>query len=1287
MLTWEPFRRMAKRERSRLLRMGTVFIWTGGLAAFLILWLLLARPSIYLEGIDLGRDVLHAPGTLFREGDVAGVDELAKSHLRAEPRNQADLKRLDQFLASHEDRPVLIYLAAPGVLLDPEDRLDDKIWTGVLPLDKTGRLDIREILQACRQRPRQKILLLLDVGGIGSDLDLGLFANDFLRQVVELESKPTANLGILCACAPYQLSWSSEADRRSVFGQVVAEELLESRNVAAFIDNVRRRVAYWVAENRDAIQTPIYLGDPSFLDAESPAFKLPKVRTPVAVAPTDPKSAVAFWKDLHTKQIRRDAHQERRPYRYAPLAWRDYQQALVEAELLGRAGRFLDARRSLDEAANIEGRLKVESNTEYGSLALGLQLAFEPSDLERIRKLDQDLENAIKAEIEVARPVMTANAKDPAAVPVTLASRILSGTNPWRDVVEGQLIDWCTNYAKIPRVDNEALLPGPRLEQIANAIKVRRLAEKAAATWWAGRWTHKHIDDGDLARRKAQDLLFIGDSDRVPEIVGLLDTARVAYQRAHDIADAVDLLGRVQSEAPVLGTWYARHQASTNLDLDSTIFDEIVEASNRILEQLHAKPTDRSPTVDIEALVGARNDLARPFDKLLRLFEAALLHADEEGNWRRIDDLLTVPMIDAETRRKLVLRAHNLSLEVAFQSPAPADGVAVAAKPTRTKELAQTLLSGGTSLRSLANPGRLDGSGSSAPSTFDGSNRSRVDEHPAGEPDPGFARLAYGLELVEWMRLATGVVSTEDRAAPREAIRATKDSDAVLRDPDKVTRLASDLRRLRRRQSDLAKQPLGGLSGDNDDDHAHAQALRMLVSLPSHLAAGESAKVEQTLDQFRRRTMLVRQAQRLLEDFDPARAQKCLKLASNIGETQAAEKARAAVKGLMRNPLITAVAAFAPDSSRKEAQEASYREIATKPLTMDVNITIDPVVPRGVATLLTIPDRNPVKLALNPHGELGSAVDFKPGARSFNAGASPNSQLKFELHRLFFEGNQDVEVELRPVVFYRGHSQPATALQLVLPLIKEHCEIAIRTPPKALSSPHSPRYRKRYHDQFEYHPEEAYIYPDDSRHPYELVFTYPTEVDVILRRKLGSKVEDKKMHLNPGEPTVGFTDEITNKILSDDADGTPLDVEVVLDVPNRPVISHKRFTFHRVPYQTIYEIKSYHEGDELSVVIYRPIDKIVREVSVKVQVEGLTNGTMQWSNASDIQPQPIANLQMGLAYVFPQERVTFVFKGLSPGPAGFKYQVIVGNCQPITRVHKTGPPPTPAPQAMPMDVP
>src|SRR5207249_1293955 len=117
----------------------------------------------------------------------------------------------------------IFYLSAPGAtvrggssaassyLLPPE--------VGPLPAAvPDGAVSVDALLDLCDEYPAARLLLILDAGQVGSDRNLGVFANGFSWRLKEaVAARRPRNLAILTACAPGQVCWASEFDGYSVF--------------------------------------------------------------------------------------------------------------------------------------------------------------------------------------------------------------------------------------------------------------------------------------------------------------------------------------------------------------------------------------------------------------------------------------------------------------------------------------------------------------------------------------------------------------------------------------------------------------------------------------------------------------------------------------------------------------------------------------------------------------------------------------------------------------------------------------------------------------------------------------------------------------------------------------------------------------------------------------------------------------------------------------------------------------------------------------------------------------
>ena len=138
-------------------------------------------------------------------------------------------------------------------------------------------------------------------------------------------------------------------------------ELETCRN---YVGYVKKRVYQWVKTHRGATQTPISWGNPAsnFLlpkpPVESGIFSIWGSTPQATDSPWQKPEAQNLWNRLVACYQRRDGFADQRPYRYAPLAWREYQETLLRAERLYRAGLFPECADVMRRVDGLEQELK-----------------------------------------------------------------------------------------------------------------------------------------------------------------------------------------------------------------------------------------------------------------------------------------------------------------------------------------------------------------------------------------------------------------------------------------------------------------------------------------------------------------------------------------------------------------------------------------------------------------------------------------------------------------------------------------------------------------------------------------------------------------------------------------------------------------------------------------------------------------------------------------------------------------------------------------------------------------
>jgi hypothetical protein len=164
--------------------------------------------------------------------------------------------------------PAVVYVSAHGGV--------DGQGPYLLPDDysprNTGNTGARyrfdRVLNALGELPENmNKLLVLDVTGVAADWPLGMFHNDFARQVeTAVDQKHVPNLVVLCASGPDQRSWVAEETGQTVFAHYVLEGLkgAAQRNgpvtAGGLADYVTSQVERWARHNRNALQKPVLIG-------------------------------------------------------------------------------------------------------------------------------------------------------------------------------------------------------------------------------------------------------------------------------------------------------------------------------------------------------------------------------------------------------------------------------------------------------------------------------------------------------------------------------------------------------------------------------------------------------------------------------------------------------------------------------------------------------------------------------------------------------------------------------------------------------------------------------------------------------------------------------------------------------------------------------------------------------------------------------------------------------------------------------------------------------------------
>lgn len=670
-----PFRSISKPHLSRLLLVAAALI----VAAVLLIWTLgrgLTRPrptDTWLGAVFYPAWTTDSVG-LSRREDARRFRGVIRGGTPPESDPQAFWQRLKDLLGRGDSAAVILYLSAVGVSMPAGDG-GDRAFLLIPEASSSGKpamLPLARVFGLIGSAPRsRKVIVILDAGLVDTDRDQGIFANGFLDHLSALV-QGREGLAVLASCAPGQVSWASESDCRSVFGHFVAEGLAGKAarrgrvTARGLFHYVQPRVYNWVKRYRDgAIQTPVLLCKDGLdfpLDGLSSRGGASKPLPPVDMKPLRDE-LLGRWRDHEA--LTRSANP---PLRRSPILWRQYEEVLLHAERLVRAGDARGARAAFQAADELKeelgrrgaGRL---NRPRSWAMAETLIRTDPPNKSELIAEVKR-FKEAIDTEIAGLDAREDRADSDLAADP----GGPRGGERP-SDLsmyVEGLPLIWYRAF--VGRFGGSDPLKERRIPLLRRIVDVCRLAEEAAsADERISRWIRPGVEAGDRSLRDAQDLLFGGDPEQLEASAARLVDAEQSYRRASAIAGkcrgALDLVLGVLDEAPRYGEWNARDGRGLADRIDGLLGDTARLADHLDGAEWTDVPAWERAVAELERRTGrveaAREGIAREFKHDCRL------HASGRGpgRWRALDALLRVPMIPAEERRVLLeaIMAPDLS--------------------------------------------------------------------------------------------------------------------------------------------------------------------------------------------------------------------------------------------------------------------------------------------------------------------------------------------------------------------------------------------------------------------------------------------------------------------------------------------------------------------------------------------------------------------------------------------------------------------------------------------------
>jgi hypothetical protein len=1138
---------LSRPEQSRLVLSATGFVVSTVLMIWLLSLALLARPRPEPLGIWVAPPDAVAPFIRHQGEDLRRItgrtDSVDGTALEASIGNA--LER-----AGGGDRPLVLYLSAAGVA----DRNGNYFLRPGAVRPGASVLFAESLIERLTEvAARRKLLLILDAGQVGSDRNLHVFGNGFLAAFkARLRIAQSKGLAVLCSSAPGQTSWESDLDRSSVFAYFVAQGLDEKARrwdstsphvtVRALANYVRFHVDRWVRANRKGVQTPEILGDISV------NFVLPRIAPPRTAnnGPTAESDAARLAR-LDDEWVQHHRLRQSRPYRHAPLLWRQFQHSLLRAERAIRAGatseadsllaRFPAQRKELAERA---AGLRI--NAPW-SLAMHEKLrAASPADpmqstgVNKTVALEKGLEDLITAPKDATNspvPVGPAPAVvdgPPAAgarkaeikadVPGPGATRRRVTELP--DVIEAQLLRWARSFTEA--VGNAGAFHGPPGERLKEAQKVRELAEQAAsADDRVSHWVAPFVDAGDKLRRRAQDALFVDDRSALETASSLLEQARTQYREALSVADrlanALDLVEEIESELSEYGEWQVCRGEG---DIAGELGNDLVAVLTTTAALAAAIQTSSDDATGGGPALGRHVDRVKAIDELVRKARIAFGHlrrtfeaecarlAASAGpsNWREIDAILRVPAILPEQRRVLLDRI-------------------------RSTEVAASLEQGESSLEDLSPRGIGAADSTSAP------------------PDHDFWRQALGLARLEIGLLEIG-------GAPEASLdnlrKCFGNARAVINNGsseafDCLAQLSEGIRAVRNEVVESAK-----LRPDQWSDFAALIAAdrAQRVALPADVL-DRADLTGNEIERRRRHEQLLWNGRRLLADFDPGRARQLFKAAELLGDTKALNEALRVCTEMDQAQVVMTADADDPFTVSPQSE---------RPLGVRVS-TVGPVPPGQAAILVKYDSFQPLSVA-----EKASMRDARQGVLvDFEGMTTQGSEALTFLVARTEPGPSPVDTEVIPRAFYRGHlGKVDRGVTIRLLPAKDPVSITIAQSYEKLRF-------KDFTDQFKEHPGQGYLHCG-SNLQYKLTLNTESKMRAVVRYGLKEHPKSFKeviVELDPKKPKE-IHDTVRGDDFQNDRTGgklfiPPLNLEVTVseDRANRPRLGHARFPFRMIP--------------------------------------------------------------------------------------------------------------------------
>jgi len=1294
-----PFGRISKPQLSRLVLLATAFVVSTVLLIWLLLFLFIRGGGV-VTGHWIAQRGVASPVLPYQADDLRRI--LGRSST-AKPRDAPSrdlVALLREQVARAGDKPAVIYVSAAGI---SDGRRAELLATNYRPAltardEGQATLAADELLDALGDLSSRPRLLILDAGQVGTDRNIGVFGNGFVHRLATLlrERKPKG-LAVLCSCAPGQVSWTSEADQQTVFGHYVAEGLsgkavgwdpsARGLTVRALANYVREHVFRWVREQRQAQQTPLLL-----TTGEATNFLLrPSVKaSSLKAEPVVSKADQALMARLEKGWTRRDELEAEKPSRSAPLLWRRYQETLLRAERLIRAGQSAEATKLLDDLAGLERGLLERA----GGIPLGepLSLALAGASWVRGSSVDREHVTAYRetmeaylselsgggragqsAKVDTAPPPApegSPQAEPPPPSPGTgtplkekpdkvddrgdstaglraVAKLSATGAKDRPVYLEAQILIWAASFQErggTERFGFPEFFHGSRFRALQDLVALRSAAEVASA----GDERVRHrvaplIEAGDTLRRKAQDHLFSGERNRGPDPGrdGVqAQRIRDLYERATQDSDlcarSLSLVQRLGVELPNLGEWLARRNARLGIGGLGPEFESLLDDTAALHDLVTAGPTEsengRSPrTLDDEALA----------THAARIQAIKTRYDRVDAAYGRLNSLFKKQcreLADADSPEQW--REVDELLDV----PTIPAGLRL----QLVRRVRGTLASSLNRPTTEAHPPRgKDKAGAGETSEGDpGSDRDRSgDDASSNEADPSFWGCALAMARLEWGLFKLGGVPEGDLVRMEGAYQAARNATGGGRSGaafDAFDELSAVIRSIHvgqvaRIDEARAKPWASSALPDNAIYQRLVAADRASRALPLGYAASRSLDDDETkaLDHFHRYALLLWHGRRLLEDFAVGHAQTVLDRARLV----ASDTGQATATPSLQEALDVAEARKAAKLTLQSqpADKLAINDWGEHPIKLLVGSFGD-VPPGDASALIGVGPSTPVAVTIagsNTDARAGTLAPVAPGRAPHEAGFLA---VRIE------SSSEEKSFNLAPGAFYRGRFFPADRdLSVTMSEAAEPVSVAIMQSYR--------KFDKKIPDQFNLHPGKGFLHPG-SNLAYRLRITNKTgePMRVNVSYALEGQPEPPRqivLEFTTKKPFDEITDEVSSQEVPVDRPKS-LSVTVTKEGETTP-LSRRNFQFQQVvPKEYFAVVPRFSPAEESFTLDVRRLrsDPVTGPVPVNVSIAGQTRQHIfQRAGESKLFSIGVSNSTASIPWSVTVEEVVDAFHG------------------------------------------